>query len=124
MKKTKCVRALSLLLALVTVFGVIAVLPIGAQNAAAAEVTGSELAGILNADSYQVYSKSYTQYLAWQTDKNNSAAVGMGEIPIDPFSYVADKTDAAAIVLTKDTGDIHHVCDLEVYRGSAQSSRQ
>ena len=57
MKKTKCVRALSLLLALVTVFGVIAVLPIGAQNAAAAEVTGSELAGILNADSYQVYSK-------------------------------------------------------------------
>ena len=46
MKKSKCVRALSLLLALVTVLGVVAVLPIGAQNASAAEMTGSELAGI------------------------------------------------------------------------------
>ena len=111
MKKTKCVRALSLLLALVTVFGVIAVLPIGAQNAAAAEVTGSELAGILNADSYQVYSKRYTQYLAWQTDKNNAAAVEMGEIPIDPFDYVPDKTDAGAIVKVKGTDEVRHVFD-------------
>ena len=94
MKKTKCVRALSLLLALVTVFGVIAVLPVGTQNAAAAGMTGSELAGILNADSYQVYSGRYTQYLAWQTDKDNAKAKAMAPIVLDLFGYDTEKTDA------------------------------
>ena len=94
MKKSKCVRALSLLLALITVFGVVAVLPIGAQKAAAAETTGSELAGILNADSYQVYSKRYTQYLGWQKDTNNPKATAMEPITLDLFGYLPEKTDA------------------------------
>ena len=119
MKKSKCVRALSLLLALVTVLGVVAVLPIGAQNASAAEMTGSELAGILNADSYQVYSGRYTQYHDWQTDKNNAKAVEMGTekgyIPLDLFGYLPEKTDAkvevkeyagSTALLTPDSGKV------------------
>ena len=116
MKKSKCVRALSLLLALIMVFGALAVLPFGAQNAAAAEVTGSELAGLLNADSYQKYSSAYTQYLQWQKDKNNAAAQSMAVIELKPFEYVEEKTDAkvtkldnlagSAALLTPDNGKV------------------
>lgn len=134
MKKTKCVRALSLLLSLVMVFGVIAVLPFGAQNAAAAEMTGSELAGLLNADSYQVYSNgdAYKAVKKLQLDKNNANAAAMAPIPLDLFGYVADKTDAkvskiddlegAAALLTPDSGKVtwkftvpqHHLRSADV----------
>ncbi len=84
MRKSKCVRALSLLLALVTVFGVAVAIPGGALRASAASAStdgSNSLSGLLNAQSYDTYAGSYTQHLEAQKTYTGQ----MPEIEIDLF---------------------------------------
>ena len=77
MKKSKWVRALSMLLSLLMVAGVFAVLPVGTVASSAAGLTSDELAGILGTESYEVYASRYTQILGVQTDRANANAQNM-----------------------------------------------
>lgn len=98
MRKSMCVKALSLLLALVTVLGVVAVVPVGAVKASAATAGSSDLADILNAQSYADYIKAYANELKNQKDKNSSAAVNMPSITVFDASkpmYSDFETDLA-----------------------------
>ncbi|MBR7096125.1 MAG: hypothetical protein IKC73_07920 [Clostridia bacterium] len=59
MKKSRCVRALSLALALVTVVGTLLLVPVGAVTASAATTSADEIAGLLNAEAYASYYERY-----------------------------------------------------------------
>ncbi len=83
MKRSRSVRALSLVLALVTVIGVLALGPVGAITALAATTSG-EIADILSAESYASYCERYTQILATQAGETMDTI----EIPI--FDFVSD----------------------------------
>ena len=80
MRKSMCVKALSLFLALVTVLGVVAVVPVGAVKASAATGGSSDLADILNAQSYADYIAAYQNELNNQRKKGSTAAVNMPTI--------------------------------------------
>ncbi|MBO7293043.1 MAG: hypothetical protein J6V07_03815, partial [Clostridia bacterium] len=85
MRRTKCVRGIAMLLALVTVFGAFVALPVGTAVSSAAGVSADDLAGILNAESYDAYAKRYEKLLEIQRDENNSEAMSMEAIELDIF---------------------------------------
>ena len=112
MRKTLCVRALSVLLALVTVLGVVAVVPVGTVAASAAQLDSSELADILNAQSYADYIKAYANELKNQGNKDSSAATNMPEITLDLFDF---ETELAVKDYAKSSGAFYPD-DKTVYR--------
>ena len=114
MKKSRCVRALSMLLAIVTVLGALAVLPTGTLEAKAAGLSADELAGILNAKSYVTYAENYVKHLATQKEKGGS----MEEIKIDLFNFETDlKTGTVASgalgSFYPDSGTVYTIEDLD-----------
>ncbi|MBO7293513.1 MAG: extracellular solute-binding protein [Clostridia bacterium] len=112
MRRTKCVRGIAMLLALVTVLGAFVVFPVGTTVSSAAGLSAGELAGILNAESYDAYAKRYNELLKVQRDENNSEAMSMEEISIDIFNGVFKDKDGKVlaeedigVVKKEDTGD-------------------
>ena len=83
MKKTWCVRALSLFLTLVMVAGVLVVLPVGTV-ASAAGATSEDLSNLLNAEAYEVYADRYEEILKAQQGKV------MADIPIKLFDFIIE----------------------------------
>lgn len=86
MKKSKCVRALSLLLALMMVAGALVVLPVGSK-ASAAGATSEELSNLLNAESYEAYADRYEQILKAQQNKP------MPDITLSLFDFAIGDDD-------------------------------
>ncbi len=114
MRKSRCVRALSMLLALVTVLGALAVLPTGALRAQAAGASAGELAGILNAKSYESYAANYTNHLSTQKLHGSE----MEEIVIDLFNYTTELKSATAASgalgsFYPESGTVYTIDDLD-----------
>ena len=93
MREHKCVRPLSLLLALVMVLGTFAVVPMGASAAGGA--SQGQMSGGLTADSYEAYIKPYTSTSDGPLANQKNFGAGMEEIRLNLFDYTTSLPSAS-----------------------------